>query len=49
MVVSVIMSTYNRCKSLGRTIASVLSQAPDAPSFEVIVVDTATPQTIQRL
>jgi glucosyl-dolichyl phosphate glucuronosyltransferase len=39
MVVSVIISTYNRCKSLGTTIASVLSQAPDAPSFEVIVVN----------
>jgi glycosyltransferase involved in cell wall biosynthesis len=37
--VSVVIATYNRASQLRETLQSVLDQAPDTPSFEVIVVD----------
>lgn len=51
--ISVVVPTYNRSKSLERTLLSLFSQRTETPSFEIIVVDNnssdATTGTVESL
>lgn len=47
--VSIVLSTYNRAEQLGPAIEHLLAQAPDAPPYEVIVVDNNSTDGTRRI